>query len=169
MFLPKSLDRSVVDAARSLFPDYWLDSPDTTQVPDSSTPEIVMPPSGAYGSFETNYQRFAAQELQKRLDPEVFPKHGFMMQAIAAGWHHKSAEQLKEIGDRVGRERILYMHGTKDNMLTIHHGRVIIKELQPGTSYIKEGAGHVLMMEMTDWHNETLERMFEKTEAMRRK
>lgn len=34
-----------------------------------------------------------------------------MLQAIAAGWHHKSAEQLKEIGDKVGRERIMVLHG----------------------------------------------------------
>jgi hypothetical protein len=29
-----------------------------------------------------------------------------MLQAIAAGWHYKSPAQLKELGDKVGRERI---------------------------------------------------------------
>lgn len=65
-----------------------------------------MPKSGKYGKFETNYERFAAQELTKRMDKDGFQRKGFMMQAIAAGWHHKSAEQLKELGDKVGRERM---------------------------------------------------------------
>lgn len=40
------------------------------------------------------------------MDKDGFQRKGFMMQAIAAGWHHKSAEQLKELGDKVGRERM---------------------------------------------------------------
>lgn len=103
MFLPKPLDRSVSDASHMLFSDAWLDSPDDTQVPDSSTPNVELPPSGAYAMFETNYQRFAAQELTKRLDLDGFPKKGFMMQAIAAGWHYKSPKQLEELGDKVGQ------------------------------------------------------------------
>jgi pimeloyl-ACP methyl ester carboxylesterase len=166
MFVPKSLDRSVTDAARSLFPDTWLDSPDDCTIPSPSTKSVTMPPNGAYLRFDTNYERFAAQELTKRLDTEAFTKKGFMLQAIAAGWHHKSAAQLKEIGDRVGRERILVLHGTKDNMITVHHGRVLIAELEPRKSFVVEGAGHVLMLERTAWYNGVVEEIVAETERM---
>jgi pimeloyl-ACP methyl ester carboxylesterase len=161
MFVPKTLDRSVTDAARMLFSDSWLDAPDDTIVPDASTPNAVLPSSGKYARFTTNYERFAAQELTKRLDLEGFQKKGFMMQAIAAGWHHKSAEQLKEIGDKVGRDRILVMHGTTDNMITVPHGRKLIKMLEPGVGEIVEGTGHVFMLEKWKWHNEMIEKMVE--------
>ena len=68
MFIPKSLDQSVTDAARSLFSAEWLALPDDTIIPTSSTPNVILPPSGKYGIFATNYERFAAQELSKRLD-----------------------------------------------------------------------------------------------------
>jgi hypothetical protein len=166
MFVPKSLDRSVSDAARSLFPDSWLDAPDGCIVPDASTPNVDLPASGSYGKFESNYERFAAQELSKRLDTEAFTKKGFMLQAIAAGWHYKSKKQLEELGDKVGRERISVMHGTMDNMITVHHGRLLIDELQPKTSHIREGSGHVLMLELTQWHDGVVEEMVQRTEAM---
>ncbi|KAL3426859.1 glycylpeptide N-tetradecanoyltransferase, partial [Phlyctema vagabunda] len=167
MFIPKSLDRSITDAARSLFSDTWLADVDQTKVPDASTPGVELPPSGRYGTFETNFQSFAAQELTKRLDLERFQKKGFMLQAIAAGWHHKSPEQLREIGDRVGRERIMVLHGSMDNMITVPHGRKLIDELQPGTGIIKEGRGHVLMLEERDFHNEMIEKMFRKGEELK--
>ncbi|KUJ23887.1 alpha/beta-hydrolase [Mollisia scopiformis] len=164
MFLPKSLDRSVTDAARMLFSDAWLARPDDTIVPTSSTPNVVLPPSGKYSMFTSNYERFAAQELSKRLDLEGFQKKGFMMQAVAAGWHRKSAGQLKEIGDKVGRERIMVLHGTGDNMISVPHGRKLIEMLKPGTAVIREGTGHVFMLEEWQFHNEMIEGMVEKGE-----
>jgi len=169
MFVPKSLDRAVTDAGRSLFSDAWLEQPDDTVVPTKDTPGVVLPPSGKYGMYKTNYERFAAQELTKRLDTESFNKRGFMLQAIAAGWHHKSPEQLKEIGDKVGRERIMVLHGTKDNMISVPHGRKLIGWLQPGVSEIKEGAGHVFMLEGWKWHNDMVEKMVRNGEALRKK
>ncbi len=166
MFVPKSLDRAVTDAARMLFSDAWLEAPDDTEVPTPSTPNVVFPPSGKYSSFTSNYERFAAQELMKRLDKEGFQKKGFMMQAVAAGWHHKSAAQLKELGDKVGRERIMVLHGTRDNMITVPHGQKLIEMLQPGTSAIREGTGHVFMLEEWKWHNEMVEKMVEKGEKL---
>lgn len=166
MFIPKSLDRSVTDASRSLFPDSWLDSPDDCILPTTSTRDVIMPPNGEYLRFSTNYERFAAQELSKRLDTEAFTKKGFMLQAIAAGWHFKSQAQLAEIGDKVGRGRILVMHGTMDNLITCQHGRVLIEELKPGKSYIVEGAGHVLMLERTEWYNGIVKAMVTETEKM---
>lgn len=166
MFIPKTLDRSVSDAAHMLFSDAWLAGADDTALPTSNTPNVVLPPSGSYARFATNYERFAAQELTKRLNLEEFQKKGFMMQAIAAGWHHKSAAQLKEIGDKVGRERILVMHGTKDNMISVPHGRNLIELLKPGTGVIREGTGHVFMLEETEWHNGMIEEMVAKAEKL---
>lgn len=167
MFIPKSLDRSVADAAASMFPDSWLRAKDQTHLP---SPDIrgYLPPEkgGSYGEFDTNYERFAAQELNKRLNDEVFNKKGFMMQAVAAGWHYKSPEQLKEIGDKVGRERIQVLHGTEDRMLTIPHGRKLVEWIQPGRSEIIEGSGHVFMLEKPEWYNRVIDELVEKTEKM---
>jgi glycylpeptide N-tetradecanoyltransferase len=187
MFVPKSLDRAVADAARSLFPDTWLDSPDDCVLPHPSSTPGYLPPSPSpsssaapipktYLPFPTNYHRFAAQELSKRLDTAAFTKKGFMLHAIAAGWHHKSASQLKEIAEKVGRERILVMHGTEDRMITVGHGRVLVEELGlgkgegtgEGTVHVVEWAGHVLMLERAGWYNGVVEGMVEKTEGMGR-
>ncbi|SZF06223.1 unnamed protein product [Blumeria hordei] len=165
MLIPKSLDRSVREASQSLFPDTWLAAPDNTAVPTATSPMVVFPPSGKYGSFSTNYERFSAAEITKRSDIESFGRTGFILQLIAAGWHHKSPEQLKEIGDKVGRERIMVMHGTADKMISVHHGRKLIEFLQPGTGIIKEGTGHVFMVEECEYHNKMIEEMFQKGES----
>lgn len=66
-----------------------------------------------------------------------------MLQAIAAGWHNKSPEQLKKLGDEVGRERIVVVHGEEDRMIGIIHGTKLIGYLQPGLHFVKAGVGHV--------------------------
>jgi pimeloyl-ACP methyl ester carboxylesterase len=73
MFIPKSLDRSVADAADSLFSNEWLDKPDDSPLPTPKTPLAVMPPSGHYSNWATNYQRFAAVEINKRSDAGMLP------------------------------------------------------------------------------------------------
>lgn len=103
---------------RNLFSAGWLDAPDR----EGST-------SSASASFPTNGDRFAAIEIQKRLDPTAFTRAGFMMQAVAAGWHHKSAAQLRELADQVGRGRIQVIHGTIDRMITFPHSQVLWREL----------------------------------------
>lgn len=172
MFIPKSLDRSVRDAAWNLFPDAWLDLPDGTHVPSRETPDCLPPAAAtswddaAYGLFPTNFARFAAQEVTKRFDAEAFGRKGFMLQAIAAGWHCMGPERLKELGDGVGRERIAVVHGTQDRMLTFQHGETIQRELQPGEWHVREGSGHVLTMEATEWHDQMLERLWARTAAL---
>jgi pimeloyl-ACP methyl ester carboxylesterase len=168
MFIPKSLDRSLTDAALMLFSTEWLDAPDDTVVPTSSTPGVIMPPHGYYKSFSTNFARFAAQELKKRQDPNQFGKKGFMLQAIAAGWHFKSPEQLKEIGDKVGRDRITVVHGTEDRMISVPHGRKLIEWLEPGRAEIVEGKGHVFMLEEWRWHNNLVREGVERGMRVRR-
>lgn len=70
---------------------------------------------------------------------------------MAANWHHKSPAQLERLGDQVGRNRILVIHGTVDRMLTPPHGELLVKGLggeENGvTRCMAEGRGHGLPME----------------------
>ncbi|KAI1868497.1 uncharacterized protein JN550_006413 [Neoarthrinium moseri] len=160
MLLPKSLDRSIEYAASKLFGSEYLDQPDNASVPTAATSKAILPPGGEYLKFKTNFERFAAQEIHKQMDTEGFTRKGFLLQLIAAGWHHKSPAQLKEMGDKVGRERILVMHGTEDGMITLPHGKKLIEYLQPGAGLIIEGMGHAPIVERPDWLAKTLEERF---------
>ncbi|KAI0377590.1 alpha/beta-hydrolase [Hypomontagnella monticulosa] len=156
MLLPKSLDRSIQYAAGAIFPTRYLAEPDSAIVPDESVPRCKIP-SGGYLKFKTNFERFAAQEITKQRDTSGFTKSGFLLQLIAAGWHYKSPEQLKELGDKIGRQRILVLHGTDDGMISTPHGRKLIEQLQPGQALIVDGLGHAPINERTQWFNELLE------------
>ena len=134
-----------------MFSQSWLEAPDD------------------YGDFPTNGDRFAAMELEKRQDVKGFTDKGFICQAIAAGWHHKSPEQLKELADKVGRQRIQVLHGSSDNMITVPHGETLARELGEElgvTKIIVEGRGHVLHLEEHKLYQEVLQRMIEKTENL---
>ncbi|KAL9603262.1 MAG: hypothetical protein Q9219_001283 [cf. Caloplaca sp. 3 TL-2023] len=149
--IPKSPDRQLDNTKESLFSKSWLDAPDD------------------YGGFPTNGDRFAAMELKKRQNVEAFTRKGFICQAIAAGWHHKSPTQLKELADKVGRERIQVLHGTIDKMITLPHGETLARELGEKEGLTKiffQGRGHVLHMEEQDVYNKALESMMEKTERL---
>ncbi|KAK3995277.1 hypothetical protein QBC44DRAFT_30077 [Cladorrhinum sp. PSN332] len=162
MLIPKSLDRSVGDTARQIFSHAWLASPDDASLPDpTSTPKCLHPfpsdPEINYKHFTSNAQRFVAQEMHKRLDPTRFGLKGFLLQLIAAGWHHKSESQLKELGDKLGRGRIMVMHGTEDRMISPPHGEKLVKYLQPAAGIIVEGMGHAPTVERTEWFHKILE------------
>lgn len=159
LLMPKSVDRSVADAARRIFAHDWLAQPDDARLPDPSTTPRCLPPAagGSYLRFETNAQRFVAQEMHKRLDPARFGLKGFLLQLIAAGWHRKSAAQLREMADRIGRERILVMHGTEDGMISPPHGQKLIDILEPGVGLMVEGLGHAPLAERCEWFNRTIE------------
>lgn len=124
------------------------------------------------GDFPTNGDRFAAQELTKRQDPEGFTRKGFICQGMAAGYHKKSPEQVKEIADKVGRDRVLVIHGTADNLITFPHGEILLKELggeEMGvTKSFFEGSGHYVPIEKRAEFRKLIEEFVEKTEAMRR-
>ena len=165
LLIPKSVEASVQSTARRLFNPAWLAAPDDFELPDpAGGAPGVGPPRGvaagdgaAYPRFANRYQRFIAEEMHKRGDPERFGTRGFLLQLIAAGWHHKSREQLEELGDRVGRERILVMHGTEDGMISVPHGRKLIAYLRPAVGEIIDGMGHVPIVERWEWFNRTLE------------
>lgn len=150
--IPKEIDVQLAEVKVRLFSDSWLATPDVD------------------GNFPTNGDRFAAQEVKKRQNTEAFTRKGFICQAIAAGWHHKSAAQLKEIGDKVSRERIQVMHGTIDNMITVPHAEVLVKDLGGEASGVKriifEGRGHVLPMEERQEFAKLIEDIVAKTEAL---
>ena len=90
---------------------------------------------------------------------------------MAAGYHKKSPEQVKEIANKVGRERILVIHGTVDNLITVPHGEILAKELggeEMGvTKRIFEGQGHYVPIEDRAKFRTLIEGIVEKTEAMR--
>lgn len=150
--IPKSIDAQLVEIKHRLFSESWLAAPDTD------------------GDFPTNGDRFAAQEVKKRLDTESFTRIGFICQAIAAGWHHKSADQLKQLGDSVGRKRIQVIHGTIDNMITVPHAEILVKELGGEDSGVKktifQGRGHVLPVEERAEIARLITDIIEKTDAM---
>ena len=137
-----------------MFSSAWLDEPD------------------AEGHFPTNGDRFAAQELMKRTVVNGYTRKGFIAQAIAAGWHHKTAQQLGELGDKVGRERIQVIHGTADRMVTLPHGEILAKELggeERGVTFIiVEGRSHALQMEWRRGLTKAIAALVEKTEALPR-
>lgn len=101
LMMPKTPDNQIAKVKADCYSAEWLTKPDEL--------EYVVEP------FPTNGDRFAAQELRKRTTPGLFTTTGFICQLYAAGFHHKSAKQLKQIGDKVGRNRILVFHGTDDN------------------------------------------------------
>ncbi|KAL2430373.1 hypothetical protein ABEF95_005904 [Exophiala dermatitidis] len=155
MFIPRDIDVQLEEVSHRLFSNQFLEGPDTEQTPESGL------------QYPSMRDRFCANELSKRMDKEGFTKKGFVLQAIAAGWHHKSPEQIKALADRVGRDRIALVHGTEDRMITFHHANLLRDELGPGvTVRIWEGKGHVLLWEEEHTFNKFLEDFFERCERL---
>jgi predicted esterase len=108
------------------------------------------------------------------------------LQAIAAGWHHKSPEQLQQIAKNVGKNRIMVVHGTKDQMITFPHGVVLWRGLEKGEGktgkedwlgieeeadvwqegevekHFIKGQGHVIPAEMREEFAKWLENLVER-------
>jgi pimeloyl-ACP methyl ester carboxylesterase len=154
LFVPRDIDVQLTDTKRRLFAASFLEEPDADAYVDAS---------GTRHAFPTNGDRFAAGELRKRQDTEGFTRKGFMLQAIAAGWHHKSDAQLKELADQVGRERICVVHGTVDGMVSFTHAGLLQKGLGEGIQFkVFEGKGHMLPWEVRDEFHALVEGMVEK-------
>ena len=151
--IPRDLDRQIVETKERLFTDAWIAQPDEE------------------GGDWSNGDRYAAQELHKRLDPVGFTRKGFFCQISAVYFHNKSAAQLKELGDKVGRERIQVIHGTTDKLITIPHAHILLTELggeeQGVSKYIFEGKGHGLPMEERKKLGQLVEAFIEKTGVMK--
>ncbi|CAD0014355.1 unnamed protein product, partial [Aureobasidium pullulans] len=156
LFIPRSLDDQLAHVKHNIYTEAFLDAPDCL--------EYKVEP------FPTNGDRFAAQEVAKRQMPQYFNRTGFMAQAIAAGWHHKTDVQLEEIGDKVGRERILVLHGTKDRMITFPHAEMLLKGLGGEEGGVRkaffDGQGHVVPIELRQDFNKLIEEMVEKGQTL---
>lgn len=156
LMMPKAIDDQIAKVKADCYSSEWLSRPDETE-------SVVQP-------FPTNGDRFAAGEIYKRTTPGVFDKKGFLCQLYAAGFHHKSAAQLKKLGDVVGRERILVLHGTADQMINFIHGEMLLRELggeESGvTKSFHEGLGHVAPFELRKEFGKLIEERVEKTEGM---
>jgi hypothetical protein len=157
LFIPRSLDDQVAMVKYNLFSPEWLARPDES--------EYVKEP------FPTNGDRIGAGEVAKRMDTVSYTRTGFISQALAAGWHHKSPAQLAALGDQVGRERIMVIHGEIDKMITFQHVHVLIKGLGGEDSGItvklEPGQGHVLPIEMRKTFNGWVEELIEKAEKLK--
>ena len=154
--IPKALDVQIAHVKADCYSTEWLAAPDDTE-------PTVQP-------FPTNGDRFAAAEISKRSSPGLFTRQGFLCQLAAAGFHHKSAAQLKQLGDAIGRERILVFHGTSDHMIDFIHGEMLLRELggeQEGViKSFHEGLGHVGPVEIRKEFNALIMDRVEKTESM---
>lgn len=155
---PKPIDDQISKVKADCYSAEWLKKPDETE-------SVVQP-------FPTNGDRFAAGELSKRLSPGVFTPKGFMCQLYAAGFHHKSAKQLKQLADAVGRERIMVLHGTGDYMINFVHAKMLLAELggeESGvTKSFHEGMGHVAPFEIRKEFKRIIVDRIEKTEGMQK-
>lgn len=191
LIIPKGVEESVRGAAGRIFSDAFLVAPDAVTLPARGTHRVgpplrhlytpgkttppdytKMPPAADaandgdwYRLFDSNYQRFVAQEMHKRNDPR-FSTKGFLLQLVACGWHHKSPAQLAAMADAVDRRRILVVHGTADQMISVPHGRKLIEAVQPAQAHIVEGMGHAPLAERCAWYNETLAAHFRNGEVL---
>ena len=163
MFVPRDVDVQLDEISSRLFSDEFLEREDT-----EADEEYTGGPEG--GNFPTNKDRYAAGELEKRRDKEGFTRMGFMLQAIAAGWHHKSKAQLEQIVKRVGKGRVVACHGTGDRMIEFVHAEMLKEELglrDDGVEWkVWEGKGHVLMWEAEKEFNAWVEDVIRRCEAM---
>jgi len=170
MAIPKSMERAIEDTARQVFNDAWLAMEDDAELPSPKTTPRCGPavgtPDGEYLRFESNFQRWQAVEVTKRRNPAVWAMKGFLMQLVAAGWHEKSALQLKEMGDKVGRERIAILHGDQDRMIDVKMGRKLMQLVQPGRAIVMPGMGHAPIVSDSKWFNKMLEERIDECEAM---
>ncbi|RDA93228.1 hypothetical protein CP533_6500 [Ophiocordyceps camponoti-saundersi (nom. inval.)] len=153
MLTPRSEERTILDTSRRIFGDEWLAAPDESPLPSSSSAK-------EYGRFDSNFQRFQAQELWKRRDAN-YTSLGYLLQGIAAVWHCKSNEQLRRMADAVGRRRILVIHGSDDRVIDTRYGLALIKVVEPGISHVLDGVGHATCVEKGEWFNRVLEENLE--------
>ncbi|KJZ78158.1 hypothetical protein HIM_02196 [Hirsutella minnesotensis 3608] len=164
-----ALEQAVEDTAHRIFVPEWLAAPDEAVLPEAGVTPMCGPPSdadgggggGEYRRFDSNFQRFQAQELVKRRDGHSFTVRGYLCQILAAGGHRKSDAQLLNMADAVGRDRILVMHGTRDVIIDVKNAHKLISVLKPAHAVIEEGMGHAPIMERSSWFNKLMEERFE--------
>ncbi|GIC90148.1 uncharacterized protein Aud_006580 [Aspergillus udagawae] len=150
MFIPRHVDVEIDRIAATLFASEFLVQPDT----ENEDPAL---------NFPTKRDRFAAGHLRKKADTVSYTPKGFLLQVTACYFHHKSPEQLRALGDAVGRERIAVLHGTEDRMLTFRHGEILKEEIGEGITWkVFEGAGHMLGWETEHELNRSIQELVDR-------
>ncbi len=158
LFIPREVDIQLADTKARLFAPEFLELPDQ---------DVGMLGLKEGEGWPTNGDRFSAGELRKRQDTEGFTKKGFVLQAVAAGWHNVSDERLRLLAKSAGRQRICVVHGTVDGMISFTHAGLLKKGLGEGIEYkVFEGKGHMLPWEGMDEFNALVEKMVEKGRGM---
>jgi pimeloyl-ACP methyl ester carboxylesterase len=154
MFIPRDIDVQLSGVCERLFADEFLRQPDT---------EGDEPYGPGGPNFPTKRDRYCAGEMEKRNDKEGYTRKGFILQAIAAGWHHKSPEQIQQMRDHVGKGRIAVAHGTLDKMITYNHGELLRDEIGESVEWRSyDNVGHVIMWEREDSFNQWVAEFIEK-------
>lgn len=153
---PKPLDGQIAKVRDDCLTPGWLAKPDELE-------EVVQ-------KFPTNGDRFTATEVCKRTTPGWYTRNGFLCQLYAAGFHHKSAAQIKQLGDAIGRERILVLHGQSDAMINFIHAEMLLRELggeESGvTKSFHKDVGHLAPYEIRKEFNKIIAERIESTEPM---
>lgn len=54
---------------------------------------------------------------------------GVLCQLLAAAYHSKTDEQSREIGEKIGKERITVMQGTSDPLMAYEHLPLLLRGL----------------------------------------
>lgn len=158
---PTTEEKQIAAAIKQSLAADWLTSSDPEVLPSPTSTPRCGPPNGddlLYRHFDTNYQRFQAEELAKTRRHGPPSASGFLCQILAALGHRKSRAQLGAMADTVGRDRILIMHGTADEAINVLNGRALIDAIQPIDALIVEGMGHMSIFGRAQWVNRLLER-----------
>jgi predicted esterase len=99
----------------------------------------------------------------------------FILQAVAAGWHHKTPAQLAKLATSVGPHRIMVVHGTLDRMITYPHALDLLDGLRGGSGgsndgtieeHLVQGQAHVIPLEMRADFNSWIANFIERTEGL---
>jgi fermentation-respiration switch protein FrsA (DUF1100 family) len=77
---------------------------------------------------------------------------------------------LTELGDKIGRDRIMVIHGGLDRMITFPHGEELLAALggEEGgvTKKFEPGQGHVLPIEKREEFGQWVEELVQKAERL---
>lgn len=153
---PKPLEQQIFKIKADCLTPEWCAQPDEVE-------EVVQ-------RYPTNGDRFTATEIRKRTTPDWYTRHGFLCQLYAAGFHHKSAAQIKRLGDVVGRERILVFHGNADAMIDFVHAEMLLRELGGEESGVTKSfhpdIGHIAPYQMRKEFHDIIASRIEKTGAI---
>lgn len=88
---------------------------------------------------------------------------GVLCQLLAAAYHSKTDEQLHEIGEKIGGERITVMQGTADPLIAFENLPVLLRGLGGGSGgevkkVVFEDTGHDIPLEQQEGFWEAMER-----------